>query len=110
VRRCAESWRDGRFVLEQETNAYSLLARPDQDGSPACRGCDRPPSWPGADAWRDRLDTQLGDLSIVKAALDRTQAEARAARERAEALRREGDAARKARGLRARLRAAVRAV
>jgi hypothetical protein len=25
VRRCAESWRDGRFVLEQETNAYGLL-------------------------------------------------------------------------------------
>jgi hypothetical protein len=25
VRRCAESWKDGRFVLEQETNAYGLL-------------------------------------------------------------------------------------
>lgn len=25
VRRCAESWRDGRFVLEQETNAYTVL-------------------------------------------------------------------------------------
>jgi hypothetical protein len=25
VRRCAESWRDGRFVLEQESNAYGLL-------------------------------------------------------------------------------------
>jgi hypothetical protein len=25
VRRCAESWQDGRFVLEQETNAYGLL-------------------------------------------------------------------------------------
>jgi hypothetical protein len=25
VRRCAESWRDGRFVLEQETNAYAVL-------------------------------------------------------------------------------------
>jgi hypothetical protein len=24
VRRCAESWRDGRFVLEQETNAYAV--------------------------------------------------------------------------------------
>ncbi len=24
VRRCAETWRDGRFVLEQETNAYGL--------------------------------------------------------------------------------------
>lgn len=25
VRRCAESWREGRFVLEQETNAYAVL-------------------------------------------------------------------------------------
>jgi hypothetical protein len=25
VRRCAESWRDGRFVLEQESNAYAVL-------------------------------------------------------------------------------------
>ena len=25
VRRCAESWQDGRFGLEQETNAYGLL-------------------------------------------------------------------------------------
>lgn len=25
VRRCAESWQDGRFVLEQETNAYAIL-------------------------------------------------------------------------------------
>ena len=60
-----------------------------------------------ADALRDRLDAQAGDLSLVKAAIDRTQAEARAARERAEALQREDDA-RKARGLLARLRAAVR--
>jgi hypothetical protein len=25
VRRCAESWRDGRFMLEQDTNAYAVL-------------------------------------------------------------------------------------
>jgi hypothetical protein len=25
VRRCAESWRDGRFILEQQTNAYAVL-------------------------------------------------------------------------------------
>jgi hypothetical protein len=25
VRRCAESWQDGRFVLEQQTNAYAVL-------------------------------------------------------------------------------------
>ena len=60
-----------------------------------------------ADALRERLDAREGDLSLVKTALDRTQAEARAAREHAEALQRE-DEARKARGLLARLRAAVR--
>jgi hypothetical protein len=25
VRRCAKSWQDGRFMLEQETNAYAVL-------------------------------------------------------------------------------------
>jgi hypothetical protein len=25
VRRCAETWQDGRFVLEQQTNAYAVL-------------------------------------------------------------------------------------
>jgi hypothetical protein len=25
VRRCAESWREGRFVREQQTNAYAVL-------------------------------------------------------------------------------------
>ena len=25
VRRCAESWKDGRYTLEQETNAYAVL-------------------------------------------------------------------------------------
>jgi hypothetical protein len=25
VRRCAERWADGRFVLEQQTNAYAVL-------------------------------------------------------------------------------------
>ena len=60
-----------------------------------------------ADALRERLDAREGDLSLVKTALDRTQAEARAAREHAEALQRE-DEARKARGLLARLRVALR--
>jgi hypothetical protein len=27
LRRCTESWRDGRFVLEQQTNAYAVLKR-----------------------------------------------------------------------------------
>ena len=30
--RCAESWHDGRFVLEQETNAYAVAA-----GEPVAR-------------------------------------------------------------------------
>jgi hypothetical protein len=56
---------------------------------------------------RNQLDAREGDLSFVRTVLDRTQAEARAARERAETLQREDDA-RKARGLLARLGAAVR--
>jgi Helix-turn-helix domain len=40
VRRCAESWRDGRFVLEQETNAYAVL--PDSQW----RGYSPPPEAP----------------------------------------------------------------
>jgi hypothetical protein len=49
VRRCAESWRDGLFVLEQETNAYAVL--PDTQW----RGY-RPPQEPPAPApstWGD---------------------------------------------------------
>jgi hypothetical protein len=41
VRRCAESWRDGRFVLEQETNAYAVL--PESQW----RGYRPPPELPG---------------------------------------------------------------
>jgi hypothetical protein len=37
VRRCAESWRDGHFVLEQQSNAYAVL--PDSQW----RGGYRPP-------------------------------------------------------------------
>ena len=47
VRRCAESWRDGRFVREQETNAYAVLP------CARWRGYREPPEppapWP--DAW-----------------------------------------------------------
>ena len=49
VRRCAESWRDGRFVLEQETNAYGLLPESQWRGY-------RPPQEPPAPApgtWGD---------------------------------------------------------
>ena len=49
VRRCAESWRDGRFVLEQETNAYAVLPATQWHGY-------RPPAEPPAPApgtWGD---------------------------------------------------------
>jgi hypothetical protein len=46
VRRCAESWRDGRFVLEQESNAYGLLPESQWRGY---RAPPEPPAapWPG---------------------------------------------------------------
>lgn len=49
VRRCAESWRDGRFVLEQETNAYAVL--PDSQW----RGYSPPqePPAPAPGTWGD---------------------------------------------------------
>ena len=52
VRRCVESWRDGRFVLEQETNAYAVLPatqwhgyRPPPEPPPPAPGTwgDHPP-------------------------------------------------------------------
>ena len=43
VRRCAESWRDGRFVLEQQTNAYAVLPESQWRGY-------RPPQEPPAPA------------------------------------------------------------
>lgn len=47
LRRCAESWQDGRFVLEQQTNAYAVL--PDSQW----RGYRPPPepSVPSPDSW-----------------------------------------------------------
>ena len=44
VRRCAESWRDGRFVLEQETNAYAVLPESQWRGY-------RPPPEPPEPEW-----------------------------------------------------------
>jgi hypothetical protein len=41
VRRCAERWADGRFVLEQETNAYAVLPETQWRGY-------RPPAEPPA--------------------------------------------------------------
>src|SRR3984957_4074499 len=49
VRRCVESWRDGRFMLEQETNAYAVLPATQWHGY-------RPPPEPPAPApgtWGD---------------------------------------------------------
>jgi hypothetical protein len=40
VRRCAEKWIDGRFVLEQDTNAYAVLP------SSQWRGYSEPPEAP----------------------------------------------------------------
>jgi hypothetical protein len=40
VRRCAESWKDGRYVLEQESNAYAVLP------SSQWRGYKEPPEPP----------------------------------------------------------------
>ena len=43
VRRCAQSWQDGRFVLEQDTNAYAVLPATQWRGY-------RPPAEPPAPA------------------------------------------------------------
>jgi hypothetical protein len=49
VRRCAESWREGRFVLEQETNAYAVLPDSQWRGyrppPPQSRHCPRRAAW-----------------------------------------------------------------
>jgi hypothetical protein len=47
VRRCAESWQDGRFVLEQDTNAYAVLP------ATQWRGYKAPPepAAPWSDTW-----------------------------------------------------------
>jgi hypothetical protein len=44
VRRCAGRWADGRFVLEQETNAYAVLPESQWRGY-------RPPPEPPAAPW-----------------------------------------------------------
>ncbi len=49
VRRCAKGWQDGRFILEQDTNAYAVLP-PAQ-----WRGYKLPPAPPGPEpgTWGD---------------------------------------------------------
>jgi hypothetical protein len=78
VRRCAESWQDGRYVLEQETNAYAVLP------SSQWRGYKEPPAPPppAPGTWGDHppLPSLLvqaaderkagGDMRTVVAILD----------------------------------------
>ena len=64
MRRCAESWRDGRFVLEQETNAYAVLPESQWHGY-------RPPPEPPAAPWPDTWGAMPPMLSaVVQAALE----------------------------------------
>jgi hypothetical protein len=47
LRRCAEDWQDGRFILRQETNAYGILpASQWRDYAP-----EPPPPAPTGDTW-----------------------------------------------------------
>ena len=63
VRRCAESWRDGKFCLEQETNAYAVLP------ASQWRGYKEPPEPPAPmpGTWGDHppLPSQL-DQAITE--------------------------------------------
>ena len=88
VRRCAESWRDGRFVLEQETNAYAVL--PDsavarlQAAAGAARAhaghLGRPPSPAlAAGAGRRRAAQDGGDMRRMIQILDSDPGDALAA-------------------------------
>lgn len=66
VRRCAESWKDGRFVLEQETNAYAVLP------ASQWRGYREPPEPPppASGTW--------GDHPPLPSLLEQASAERRA--------------------------------
>ena len=48
MRRCAERWQGGRFRLEQETNAYAVLAESHWRGY---RPPQEPPAVPWPEAW-----------------------------------------------------------
>jgi hypothetical protein len=64
VRRCAESWQDGRFVLEQETNAYAVLPESHWRGY-------RPPQEPPASPWPETWGaTPPMPSALVQAALE----------------------------------------
>ena len=78
VRRCAESWRDGRFVLEQETNAYAVLPAtqwkgyrpPAEPPAPAPGTWGEPPPMPSVLAQAALEGRQSGDLRTVVGILD----------------------------------------
>jgi len=77
VRRCAESWRNGRFVLEQETNAYAVLPESQWRGyrPPAEPPAPLPGTWgdhpplPSVLAQAAAERQQGGDLQTVLAVL-----------------------------------------
>jgi hypothetical protein len=66
VRRCAEAWRDGRYVLEQDTNAYAVLP------SSQWRGYREPPEAPrpAAGTWGDHpvMPSLLAQAAIERQA------------------------------------------
>ena len=78
MRRCAESWRDGRFVLEQETNAYAVLPAtqwrgyrpPAEPPAPAPGTWGDPPPMPSVLAQAALEGRQSGDLRTVVGILD----------------------------------------
>ena len=78
VRRCAERWQDGRFVLAQETNAYGLLPEtqwrgyrpPAEPPGPAPGTWGEPAPMPSVLAQAALESRQGGDLRAVVHALE----------------------------------------
>jgi hypothetical protein len=79
VRRCAQSWRDGRFVLEQETNAYAVLPSSQWRGyrepvgeapAPAAGTWGDPPPMPDVRLQAAREAGQGGNLRSVVQVLE----------------------------------------
>jgi hypothetical protein len=75
VRRCAESWRDGRYVREQQTNAYAV--QPESHWRGCVLRAEPPP--PQAGTW--------GEPARIPDALAAAVIEQRASRDPASALR-----------------------
>ena len=63
MRRCAETWRDGRYVLEQQTNAYAVLPCSQWHGyrEPP----EAPPPPPGTWGDHPRMPSVL-DLAVLE--------------------------------------------